>query len=577
MTARVNYRIRGIGVSPGIQIAEAFVYRPFRLDDVSDRSTEHTDEELIVLERAKQSSIEELETLIEQAKTAVGDKKAVILKGQISLLNDPAFFPVMQKFITDEKLSAGTAVKRTVEQTAKLFEAMASEYMRERAADVRDVGGRLAMHAVGYRGAQLSNINRPVILVADDLAPSDTVQLNKEFVRGIVTRVGGRTSHTAILAHSLGIAAVLGTGDGLDDIHGGEELIVDGETGECIVNPDDSVKEVYSNRMQNEQAERKNLEQYAERKAVTLDGFEIEAAANIGTPEEAVDLLKTGAEAVGLYRTEFLFMSAQVMPCEDTQYHAYRESVEAMQGRPVVIRTLDIGGDKELPYLQLPHEMNPFLGYRAIRLCLDRRELLRTQLRAIMRASAHGDVKIMFPMISGLEEWRAAKAAADQVRQELMREGTAVADRVEIGIMIEVPSAAIMADAFAREVDFFSIGTNDLVQYTIAVDRMNEKVAPLYDYFHPAVIRLIKKVIDAANKHGIWAGMCGSMASDPLAAPLLLGLGLKEWSMAPSAIRKMKKEITELRYDDCRQLAEKILDMGSAAEIRGALTAARST
>jgi phosphotransferase system enzyme I (PtsI) len=339
------------------------------------------------------------------------------------------------------------------------------------------------------------------------------------------------------------------------------------------VNPDAGTIADIREKMKLLEESRQQLQVYADREAVTADGFKVEIAANIGTPEEAYGLLGAGAEAVGLYRTEFLFMSTSSMPDEETQFQAYKAVAEAMQGRPVVIRTLDIGGDKELPYLELPEELNPFLGYRAIRLCLHHKDLLVTQLRAILRASAYGNLKVMFPMISGLAEWRQAKEMLEQVREQLRLEGIPIAEKVEVGIMIEIPSAALQADRFAKEVDFFSIGTNDLVQYTLAVDRMNEKVSYLYDYFHPAVIRLIKQVIDASERHGKWTGMCGIMAGDPLAAPLLMGLGLHEWSMSSSAIQKVKRQIVHLNRSDCKALAERILDMDTPAEVRAALEA----
>ncbi|GGG02720.1 phosphoenolpyruvate--protein phosphotransferase [Paenibacillus abyssi] len=573
MTQTAEKHIQGLGVSEGVRIGKAFVYSPFRLSSETDmeKKTDHPEQELERLQTAKERCIAELDALIIRAQETLGEEKAAILKGQVSFLNDPSFYPPMQKLIQNDSWSAETAIHRTVNQVAGLFESMANEYMRERAADVRDVGSRLMAQLVSHQGNRLSDINEQVIIVADDLSPSDTVQLDKQLVLGFVTRIGGKTSHTAILANSLGIAAVLGIGDALDQIAHGNELVLDGSTGEVIMNPDQATIDVYLEKLQAEEAERERLLVYADRAAVTTDGFTVEIAANIGTPEEAEGLPGKGAEAVGLYRTEFLFMSQLEMPSEQTQYEAYRKTAEAMSGRPVIIRTLDIGGDKELPYLDLPEEMNPFLGYRAIRLCLDRRELLLTQLRAILRASAHGPLKIMFPMISGLEEWRQAKGMYEEARKQLTDEGVSMADKIELGIMIEIPSAALMADRFAKEVDFFSIGTNDLVQYTVAVDRMNEKVSYLYDYFHPAVIQLIKQVIDASNRHGKWTGMCGSMAGDPLAAPLLLGLGLHEWSMSPTAIQKVKQTITTLDRSACIALTGQILELDTPAEIRQAL------
>ncbi len=567
----LEQRLQGLGVSEGIRIGKAFVYKPLRLEDIQESKSELPEQELARLEQAKEQCIEELGLLIERAKQTLGEEKAMILKGQISFLNDPTFYPPMQKLIREEQLSAETAVRRTVNQVAGLFEAMASEYMRERAADIRDVGSRLVTHLVGHQGARLNDIREEVIIVADDLTPSDTVQLDKQYVLGFVTRIGGKTSHTAILANSLGIAAILGMGSAIETISHGEELIINGSTGECVLYPEAKTKEQFAMKLAAEKLEQENLKAYSELAAVTKDGFSLEIAANIGTPQEAIGLIDRGAEAIGLYRTEFLFMSASQMPSEDMQFEAYRQAAEAMEGRPVVIRTLDIGGDKELPYLDLPEEMNPFLGYRAIRLCLDRKELFLTQLRAIIRAGAYGNVKIMFPMISGMEEWRQAKALYEEARRQLVGEGATVGESMEIGIMIEIPSAALMADRLAREVDFFSIGTNDLVQYTIAVDRMNEKVAYLYDYFHPAVIHLIKTVIDASNKHGKWTGMCGSMAGDPLAAPLLVGLGLHEWSMSPSAIQRIKQIVRELDRSDCEQLTAKLLELDTPTEVRAEL------
>ncbi|HUC92272.1 MAG TPA: phosphoenolpyruvate--protein phosphotransferase [Paenibacillus sp.] len=572
-TAMAELPLQGLGVSKGVRIGEAFVYKPFRFDESAERSTDDPNSELNRLQTAKASCVEELNGLIERAAETLGEEKAGILKGQVGFLNDPAFYPPMEKLIRDGRWNAETAVHRTVKQVAGIFEGMANAYMQERAADVRDVGNRLLRHLSGNNGSRLEDIDKPVIIVADDLSPSDTVQLDKRFVLGFVTRVGGKTSHTAILANSLGIAAVLGLGNSVDRIGHGDRLILDGSTGTCILYPEPATVNRYERQQRQEEEENRALQQYAGKPAVTKDGFRIEVAANIGTPEEAQGLPGKGAEGVGLYRTEFLYMSRSEMPDENTQYEAYKAAVLAMEGRPVVIRTLDIGGDKELPYLSLPHELNPFLGYRAVRLCLDRKDLFVTQLRAIIRASAHGPVHIMFPMISGMGEWREAKALYEEVRAQLVSEGAAAGEGTQVGIMIEIPSAALLADRFAREADFFSIGTNDLVQYTVAVDRMNEKVSYLYDYFHPAVLRLIKNVIDASVKHGKWTGMCGSMAGDPAAAPLLIGFGLHEWSMSPSAIPSIKQKVAGLDKSACEALVERVLDMDTPEEVRQALDA----
>ncbi|CAH0121738.1 MULTISPECIES: phosphoenolpyruvate--protein phosphotransferase [unclassified Paenibacillus] len=565
--------IHGIGVSDGIRIAKAFVFA-----DAAERAVREivepgeTEAELARLSEAKQRSEADLAKLAEQAKQTLGEKQAGILVGQARMLSDPAFYPQIEKKVREQNFSAEHAVRTVSEHFAERFEQMDNEYMRERAADIRDVSKRLLTRLEGRERISLADLREEAIVIADDLAPSDTVQLDKRYVQALVTRLGGKTSHTSILARSLGIAAVVGAGDEVSDIAGGELLIVDGSQGLCIRAPEPETIEEYRRRMQSEQEEQKSLEQFRLLPAKTKDGVRIETAANIGTPQEAAAAAEHHADGVGLYRTEFLYMNANRMPDEDEQFAAYREVAERMEGRPVVVRTLDIGGDKELPYLALPKEANPFLGYRAIRIGLDRRELLLAQLRAILRSSRYGNVKIMFPMISSLEEWRQAKAVYDEARAQLAQENIPVSDSVELGIMIEIPSAALLADAFAKEVDFFSIGTNDLVQYTLAVDRMNEKVAYLYDYFHPAVLQLIRRVIEAAHREGKWAGMCGGMAGDPLAAPLLLGLGLDEWSMDAGSIVKIKRTLSRLDSGECRALADRLLQEATTEEVRRQLT-----
>ncbi|ALS30199.1 phosphoenolpyruvate-protein phosphotransferase [Paenibacillus sp. 32O-W] len=563
-------RIQGIGVSEGIRIAKAFVLASeTRPDAVRETvSAAETEAELARLGQAKARSEAELTELAEQAKRTLGEKQAGILAGQARMLSDPAYFPQIEKRIREERFAAEYAVRSVTEHFAGRFEAMDNEYMRERAADIRDLGRRLLAHLRGEERTSLAGLREEVIVVADDLAPSDTVQLDRRYVQALVTRMGGRTSHTSIIARSLGIAAVVGAGDAVRDIADGELLIVDGGEGLCIRRPDPETIEAYKLRQQRERDERSALERFRDRPAETKDGLRVELAANIGTVREAAEAAGQNADGIGLYRTEFLYMDADRLPDEDRQFAAYREVAERMAGRPVVIRTLDIGGDKALPYLELPKEENPFLGYRAIRIGLDRRELLRVQLRAIWRASRYGNVKIMFPMISGLDEWRQAKAISLEVRDELIREGVPVSGSVEIGMMVEIPSAALLAGSFAKEVDFFSIGTNDLVQYTLAVDRMNEKVAYLYDYFHPAVLHLIRHVIEAAHREGKWVGMCGGMAGDPLAAPLLVGLGLDEWSMEAGSIVKVKQALARLDSQDCRALANHLLALDTTAEVR---------
>ncbi|WP_026176875.1 phosphoenolpyruvate--protein phosphotransferase [Desulfurispora thermophila] len=563
--------IRGTGVSEGIRLGKVFLYKPAVHKDLPVRemiSEAEVDDEIQRLQEAKNNSYQELNQIIEQARAKLGKDKAAILKAQQAFLNDPSFYPEMEKGIRQHKYSAEKAVNEVVEKFARLFEGMADAYLKERAADVRDVGRRLIRQLQGNKGMQLSDIKQEVILVADDLAPSDTVQLNKKYILAFATRAGGKTSHTAILSRSLGIPAVVGLGENINQINNDDFLILDGSTGTCIVNPDHSTIKEYEEKRKREEEALRLLEQFTFRPAMTMDGYRFEIAANIGTPAEAKLALEHGAEGIGLYRTEFLFMNETTMPSEEKQFEAYKQVLSIMQGKPVIIRTLDIGGDKELPYLSLPKEMNPFLGYRAIRLSLDQRELLVTQLRALLRASAFGKLKIMFPMISGLEEWRQARAVFAEVKEQLTKEGVEIDPAVEVGIMVEVPSTAVLADKFAKEVDFFSIGTNDLVQYTIAVDRMNEKVGYLYDHLHPAIIRLVKQVIEASHREGKWTGMCGGMAGDPLAAPLLVGLGLDEWSMVAGSIKKVKQVISKVYRGECEKLLEEVLEMTETSEVR---------
>ena len=563
--------IRGTGVSEGIRLGKVFLYKPFYHQDIPVRASISEEEVLHELERlklAKEKAYQELHELIERARIELGKDKAAILIAQQAFLNDPAFCPEMEKVIRQQKYAAENAVTEVVERFAALFEGMNDEYLRERAADVRDIGKRLVFCLQGKKGLQLAEIKEEVILAADDLAPSDTVQLNKKYIMGFVTRVGGKTSHTAILSRSLGIPAIVGFGEALEQIHDGDFLIIDGSTGECFVNPDPQLIKQYQEKREIEEQALRQLEAFTFKPAITTDGFRVEMAANIGTPAEAKPALEQGAEGIGLYRTEFLFMNETKMPSEEKQFEAYKQVVATMADRPVIIRTLDIGGDKVLPYLSLPKEMNPFLGYRAIRLSLDQQELLVTQLRAILRAGAYGKVKIMFPMIASMEEWRQAKAILAEVRDRLTNEGVEFDPSIEVGIMVEVPSTAILADQFAKEVDFFSIGTNDLVQYTLAVDRMNEKVGYLYDHLHPAIIRLTKTVIEASHREGKWTGMCGGMAGDPLVAPLLIGMGLDEWSMVAGSIKKVKQVVSRVNRPECQKLLGEVLELSTTEDVR---------
>ncbi|WP_068773433.1 phosphoenolpyruvate--protein phosphotransferase [Paenibacillus sp. FJAT-26967] len=570
-------RIDGIGVSEGIRLAPAYVYRPAAVSYGQPEEarqfidSSQVEAEIAKLGEARERCAAELEALTEKAKVSVGEEQAGIVAGQRKLLDDPAFYPKMEARIREQHETAGAAVAEVIRAVAALFEGMKNAYMQERAADIRDIGGRLLACLSPEQSRGLADIRGQVILVADDLTPSDTVQLDPALVAGFITRTGGATSHTAILARSLGIAAIVGAGSLIDGIEDGDPLVLDGSDGLCIARPSEQTAAEYSRRMGLDLERQKSLEAYAAQPAVTADGTRVELAANIGAAAEAEAALRLGADGVGLFRTEFLFMHAKELPGEQEQYRAYLEAAQLMDGRPVIIRTMDIGGDKELPYLELPKEANPFLGYRAIRIGLSRPELLKTQLRAVLRASAFSTMKVMFPMISGLDEWRQAKAVLAKARLELEQEGVDFDRNMEVGIMVEIPSTAVMAGLFAQEVDFFSIGTNDLVQYTLAVDRMNEHVAYLYDYFHPAVLHLIRNVIEASHHAGKWTGMCGGMAGDPLAAPLLLGLGLDEWSMEAGGLSRMKETLARLDRDACRKLAEDVLRLDTPAAVRQAL------
>ncbi|MVP00829.1 phosphoenolpyruvate--protein phosphotransferase [Paenibacillus lutrae] len=570
-------RIDGIGVSEGIRLAPAYVYRPAAVSSGQQEEarqfidSSQVEAEIAKLGEARERCAAELEALTEKAKVSVGEEQAGIVAGQRKLLDDPAFYPKMEARIREQHETAEAAVAEVIRAVAALFEGMKNAYMQERAADIRDIGGRLLACLSPEQSRGLADIRGQVILVADDLTPSDTVQLDPAVVAGFITRTGGATSHTAILARSLGIAAIVGAGGAIDGIEDGDPLVLDGSAGLCIARPSEQTTAEYSRRMGLDLERQKSLEAYAAQPAVTADGTRVELAANIGAAAEAEAALRLGADGVGLFRTEFLFMHAKELPGEQEQYRAYLEAAQLMDGRPVIIRTMDIGGDKELPYLELPKEANPFLGYRAIRIGLSRPELLKTQLRAVLRASAFSTMKVMFPMISGLDEWRQAKAILAKARLELEQEGVDFDRNMEVGIMVEIPSTAVMAGLFAQEVDFFSIGTNDLVQYTLAVDRMNEHVAYLYDYFHPAVLHLIRNVIEASHHAGKWTGMCGGMAGDPLAAPLLLGLGLDEWSMEAGRLSRTKETLSRLDRGACRRLAEDVLRLDTPAAVRQAL------
>ncbi|MDU3266228.1 MAG: phosphoenolpyruvate--protein phosphotransferase, partial [Staphylococcus sp.] len=431
-----------------------------------------------------------------------------------------------------------------------------------------DVSKRVLAHLLGVELPNPSMIDESVVIIGNDLTPSDTAQLNKEFVQGFVTNIGGRTSHSAIMSRSLEIAAVVGTKSITHEVKQGDMVIVDGITGDVIIDPTEDELIAYQNKRERFFEDKKELQKLRDAETVTVDGEHAELAANIGTPDDLYGVMENGAEGIGLYRTEFLYMGRDQMPTEDEQFEAYKKVLETMKDKRVVVRTLDIGGDKELPYLNLPKEMNPFLGYRAIRLCLDQQDIFRTQLRALLRASAYGKLNIMFPMVATIKEFRDAKAILLEEKDKLTSEGQEVADDIEVGIMVEIPSTAALADIFAKEVDFFSIGTNDLIQYTMAADRMSERVSYLYQPYNPAILRLVKQVIEASHKEGKWTGMCGEMAGDETAIPLLLGLGLDEFSMSATSILKARRQINGLSKNEMAELANRAINCATQDEVK---------
>ena len=559
---------KGTGASPGIALGKALVIEHSELV-IEKKTIENIDEEIQKLESAVKVSKEELTKVKEKALAELGEHEAEIFEAHLLVLEDPELIGSAISKIRDEKVNADYALNEIKEMFVAMFESMDNEYMRERAADIKDVTNRVLRHILGIKVVDLAGLDEEVVLIAHDLTPSDTATMNKNMVLGFLTDIGGRTSHTAIMARTLEIAAVVGLNDITKKVKDGDYIVFNGDTGEVRVNPDEETKAKYASLKEEFEEYRKSLELLKGQASITTDGRHVELAGNIGSPNDVEGLIKNDAEGVGLYRTEFLYMDKEdSFPTEEEQYEAYKAVLEGMNNKPIVIRTLDIGGDKELPYFEMEAEMNPFLGYRAIRLCLDRKDIFKTQLRALYRASVHGKLRIMFPMISSLEELLDAKEVIKEVLKELDAENIAYSNDVEVGMMIEIPSAAVISDVLAKHVDFFSIGTNDLIQYTCAVDRMNQKISHLYNQFNPAVLRLIKMVIDNAHKEGKWVGMCGESAGDQRMIPILLGFGLDEFSMSPISILPARKLITSLSYADMQKFADEVLAMGTAKEIK---------
>ena len=552
--------LQGIAASDGIAIAKVYTLTEPDLT-VTKVTVEDSEKEVSRLDDALAASIKDVELIKETALKNLGEEEAQVFDAHLMVLSDPELIGQVKDSITSNKVNAESALKEVTDMFISIFAGMEDNpYMQERAADIRDVSKRILAHLLGVKIPSPATIKDEVIIVAADLTPSDTAQLNRQYVKAFVTDIGGRTSHSAIMARSLEIPAIVGTKEVTSIAKDGDIIIVDGLAGDVFLNPSEEVIAEYRAKAEAFASQQAEWEKLKDSKTYTKDGHQVELAANIGTPKDLEGVVNNGAEGVGLYRTEFLYMDSHEMPTEEDQFEAYKAVLEGMNGKPVVVRTMDIGGDKELPYLPLPHEMNPFLGYRAIRISLNEPEMFRTQLRALLRASVYGKLRIMFPMIATLNDFRGAKALLEEEKAKLIAEGVAVSDDIQVGIMIEIPAAAVLAHQFAKEVDFFSIGTNDLIQYTMAADRMNERVSYLYQPYNPSILTLIKHVIDSAHKEGKWAGMCGEMAGDQTAVPLLVGLGLDEFSMSASSVLKTRSLISKLTLSDMQALADKAIN-----------------
>ena len=535
---------KGIAASKGYAIGKVFVQEHEEIV-ITDAKVSDVAAEQAKLKTALDASREQLENIKAKAAAEMGEEKAAVFEAHITLLDDPEFTGAMNLEIENNSINAMKAVENVTNTFVMIFESMEDAYMRERAADIKDVSKRIISNLAGKGGDAFAITEANTIVVAHDLTPSDTAQLDRTKVIGFMTNIGGRTSHAAIMARTLEIPAVLGLGDITDSVKNGDTVILDGITGDVIINPSEEVIAEYKAKKEKFTAEQEELKKLIDVKTTTKSGKRVEVCGNIGKPEDVLGVIANGGDGVGLFRTEFLYMDRDNAPTEEEQYESYKFVLEKMEGKQVVIRTLDIGGDKTLPYLPLPEEMNPFLGYRAIRLCLDRKDLFKVQLRALLRASVYGKLCVMFPMISGIQEFMQAKEIVEECKAELKAEGKEYSDTIQWGIMVEIPAAAVMADELAKHVDFFSIGTNDLIQYTLAADRMSEKVSYLYNPMHPAVLRLIKMTIDGAHKHGKWVGMCGEMAGDEAAIPTLVEYGLDEFSMSATSILTAKKIILD--------------------------------
>ncbi|WP_278749452.1 phosphoenolpyruvate--protein phosphotransferase [Lactobacillus taiwanensis] len=558
--------LKGIAASDGIAVAPAYLLVEPDLS-FSKTSVSDVDAEVARFKKVVEESTKELEKVRDKAKESLGAEEAQVFDAHLLFLSDPEFTGAIEQEIKDQKVNAEAALDETAQKFITIFEGMTDNaYMQERAADVRDVSKRLMAHLLGKKLPDPAAIDHEVVVVAYDLTPSDTAQLNKKYVKGFVTDVGGRTAHSAIMARSLEIPAVVGTETITKDVKDGDMLIADGLDGDAIINPTNAQIEEYTKKGEAFAKQKEEWKKLKNEPSVTANGKKFIIAANIGTPNDMKGVKENGAEAIGLYRTEFLYMDSKDFPSEEAQFDAYKKVIEDMDGKQTIIRTCDIGGDKHLDYWDLPEEMNPFLGVRAIRLSMQYKDIFRTQLRALLRASAYGPLGIMFPMIGTLGELREAKQILAEEKDKLAKEDVKIGDDLQVGMMIEVPAAAVLADQFAKEVDFFSIGTNDLIQYTMAADRGNDNVSYLYQPYNPSVLRLIKHTIDGAHENGIWCGMCGEAAGDDIMFPILLSMGLDEYSMSATSILRIRSLMKKINTDDIKELANKACFVSETAD-----------
>ena len=557
---------KGIAGSEGIGIGTVVLIEEHEIN-IETKRVEETGAEIERLQNAIEKFVADTNVMAEKMDITVGKKDADILRGHIQMLQDPMIEEQISALVISEKITAEMAVEQVLEQTAEMFSQIPDELLQQRATDFRDIKTRMLKILLGIEDVDISQVPAGTVIVARDLTPSMTAGINPENIEGILTEVGGRTSHSAILARAMEVPAVLSIENICSIAKNGDKVVLDGTSGEAILNPDDETVEKFKKMYSDYQNEKALLKEYAGKPSQTKDGVKVELVCNIGKPADANKAVECDGEGIGLFRTEFLFMDRDSMPTEEEQFEAYKEVAEKMKGKPVIIRTLDIGGDKDVPYLGLEHEDNPFLGFRAIRYCLQRKDIYEIQLKALLRASAFGKIKIMVPLVTGVDELRQVKAMIKEIMAELDKEGVAYNKNIEVGVMMETPAACMVADVLAKEAAFFSIGTNDLTGYTMAVDRGNAKVAYLYSTYNPAVLRAIKRIIECGKKEGIMVGMCGEAAADSKLIPLLLALGLDEFSVSATSVLKTRKTISDCTMDECKALADKVMACVTEEEV----------